>query len=76
MSHKNVQEEWGRDKLTTSEGIDKFFPIEYTYSQWVENFKDYLKSAMSYTGCNTLEEFIGEVEMIEISNNAYNRFAK
>jgi len=76
MSHKNVQEEWGREKITTSEGIDKFFPIEYTYSQWVENFKDYLKSAMSYTGCNTLEEFIGEVEMIEISNNAYNRFAK
>ncbi len=76
MSSKGVQEEWGRDVLKTSEGIDKYFPVEYTYSQWVSNFRDYLKSAMSYTGCRTLEEFIGNVEIIQISNNAYNRFAK
>ena len=76
MSHKNVQESWGKKKLTTSEGIDKFFPIEYTYSQWVENFTDYLKSAMSYTGRRDLTSFIGGPEFIEISQNAYNRFAK
>ena len=76
MSSKGVQEEWGREVLKTSEGIDKYFPVEYTYDQWVNNFKDYLKSAMSYTGCTTLEEFIGEVELIEISKNAFNRFTK
>lgn len=76
MSSKSVQKEWGRDTLKTSEGIDKMVLVEYTYAQWVSNFKDYLKSAMSYTGCTTLEEFIGEVEIIQISQNSYNRFAK
>lgn len=76
MSSKAVQEDWGRDILKTSEGIDKYFPVGYTYSQWVGNFKDYLKSAMSYTGCRTLEEFIGNVEVIQISQNSFNRFAK
>jgi len=76
MSSKSVQKDWGRDTLKTSEGIDKMVLVEYTYVQWVSNFKDYLRSAMSYTGCGTLEEFIGNVEIIQISNNAYNRFAK
>lgn len=76
MSSKSVQKDWGRDTLKTSEGIDKMVLVEYTYVQWVSNFKDYLRSAMSYTGCTTLEEFIGNVEVIQISNNAYNRFAK
>jgi GMP reductase len=76
MSSKGVQEDWGKYILKTSEGIDKYFPVEYTYSQWVSNFRDYLKSAMSYTGCTTLEEFIGGVELIQISENAYRRFSK
>ena len=76
MSSKSVQKDWGRDTLKTSEGIDKMVLVEYTYVQWVSNFRDYLRSAMSYTGCGTLEEFIGNVEIIQISNNAYNRFAK
>jgi IMP dehydrogenase/GMP reductase len=76
MSSKSVQKDWGRDTLKTSEGIDKMVLVEYTYVQWVSNFRDYLRSAMSYTGCGTLEEFIGNVEIIQISDNAYNRFAK
>lgn len=34
----------------TSEGLSKMIECKYTLRQWVENFIDYLKSAMSYVG--------------------------
>lgn len=76
MSTKEVQKAWARKKLKTGEGITKYNLVEYTLEGWVENFTDYLKSAMSYTGCRTLEEFIGDVEFVQISQNAFNRFNK
>lgn len=76
MSTKEVQKSWNRLELKTSEGISKFNEVEYTLSGWVENFIDYLKSSMSYTGCRTLEEYCGEVQWIQISQNAFNRFNK
>jgi IMP dehydrogenase len=76
MSTKEVQKAWNKKTLKTGEGITKYNLVEYTTSGWVENFSDYLKSAMSYTGCRTLEEFIGDVEFIKISQNAFNRFNK
>lgn len=76
MSTKEVQKSWNRSELKTGEGISKFNEVEYTLSGWTENFTDYLKSAMSYTGCRTLEEYCGEVQWIQISQNAFNRFNK
>ena len=76
MSTKAVQRKWGKTKLVTAEGITKYQKISYNLSQWKENFQDYLKSNMSYCGCKTLEEFIGEVEWIFITTNALKRFAK
>ena len=76
MSTKEVQKSWNRAELKTGEGISKFNEVEYTLSGWVENFTDYLKSAMSYTGCRNLEEYCGEVQWIQISQNAFNRFNK
>jgi GMP reductase len=76
MSTKEVQKSWNRLELKTSEGISKFNEVEYTLSGWVENFIDYLKSSMSYTGCRNLEEYCGEVQWIQISQNAFNRFNK
>ena len=75
MSTKEVQKKWGRDDLKTSEGIVKVNPVEYTISQWTENFIDYLKSAMSYTNSRTLEEF-RDSEFVFITENALNRFNK
>ena len=75
MSTKEVQKKWGRDNLKTSEGIVKVNPVEYTISQWTENFIDYLKSAMSYTNSRTLEEF-RDSEFVFITENALNRFNK
>lgn len=75
MSTKEVQKEWNKVKLTTSEGITKYNRVEYRLDTWVENFTDYLKSAMSYTGSSTLDEF-KQSDYIFITENALKRFKK
>ena len=75
MSTKEVQKDWGRELLRTSEGIVKYNKVEYTLSSWVENFSDYLKSAMSYCGVYDLESFkLANYELI--TPNAFKRFNK
>ena len=76
MSTKEVQKKWGKEILTTSEGVIRFRKVEYTLQQWVENFESYLRSAMSYSNAKTLEEFIGIPDIIDITNNAYKRYNK
>jgi IMP dehydrogenase/GMP reductase len=75
MSTKDVQRKWGRRVLKTSEGITKFNKVEYSVSQWVNNFNDYLSSAMSYTNSINLENF-KESKFVFITENALNRFNK
>jgi hypothetical protein len=74
MSTKRAQKELGNTILKTSEGIEKQIEVEYTMSQWVENFTDYLRSAMSYTNSRTLENFIGNVQIALLSNSAQESF--
>jgi len=76
MSTKAVQRKWGKAELTTAEGITKYQKIEYNLTQWVKNFEDYLKSNMSYCGTWDLEDFIGKVKWVYITNNALKRFQK
>ena len=76
MSTKEVQKSLGKTDLKTSEGISKMQPVEYTLGGWTENFKDYLKSAMSYTDCLTIGEFIGKVKFNKISKNSMERYSK
>lgn len=76
MSTKEVQKKWGKAVPTTSEGVIRYRKVEYSLQQWTNNFEDYLRSAMSYTNSKTLSDFIGKVEIIKITNNAYNRFKK
>jgi IMP dehydrogenase/GMP reductase len=76
MSTKEVQKNWGKSNIKTSEGITKYNLVEYTFESWVENFEDYLRSCMSYTNSKTLNEFIGKVDFVEISENSYKRFEK
>lgn len=59
MSTKRAQVEMGHIKLKTSEGVEKIQQVEYTMSQWVDNFIHYLKSVMSYTNKTNVEDFIG-----------------
>lgn len=81
MSTKHVQKIWNKNsntnnKLKTSEGIIKYNKIEYTLESWVENFEDYLKSAMSYSNCKDLHEFIGLNNYIFITDSAFKRYHK
>lgn len=75
MSTKEVQKSWGKSKLTTSEGIVKWNEVLYDLPKWVENFEDYLKSAMSYTSSINLCEF-KDSQKVVISASAYRRFSK
>lgn len=76
MSTKAVQRSWGKTKLVTAEGITKYQKVEYTLYQWTENFKDYLKSAMSYSDAKNLDWFIGEADYCLITEKSYERFNK
>jgi IMP dehydrogenase/GMP reductase len=76
MSTKEVQKKWGKEVLTTSEGVVRFRKVEYTMKQWTENFESYLRSAMSYSNAESLKDFIGQAQIIRITDNAYNRFKK
>jgi IMP dehydrogenase/GMP reductase len=75
MSTKAVQRLWGRKELKSSEGVVKMNKVEYTLEGWMENFLDYLKSAMSYTGSQSLASF--RMSLVEqITDNVYRRFNK
>ena len=76
MSTKAVQRSWGKSQLVTAEGITKYQKVEYTLEQWTENFKDYLKSAMSYSNAKKLDEFIGNAQYVFITDAARRRFDK
>lgn len=76
MSTKRVQKMRGTKVLKTSEGTQHFMPILYTLKQWSENMESYLRSAMSYTNCFTLDQFKTEVNLIINSNNAINSVNK
>ena len=76
MSTKLIQKQLGREKLTTSEGIQKYNKVEYYLSTWVENYSDYLKSTLSYTNKTNIEDFIGNVQLNLISPAVYKRFNK
>lgn len=76
MSTKEVQIKWNRERLTTSEGISKFNRVETDLTKFMNNLNDYLKSAMSYTNSNSLNDFIGNVQFVKITDNAFKRFNK
>ena len=72
MSTKTAQKEMGCLKLKTCEGRYEVLRKEYTLEGWTENFTDYLRSAMSYTGSRTLPEFrIGTMTQVISPNSSY-----
>ena len=65
MSTKKAQQLIDSNKSTkTAEGRHTYERVKYTVKQWTENMIDYMRSAMSYCNCKTLEEFVGKVDMI------------
>ena len=58
-------------KTKTSEGIKKTLKVEYTMQGWTTNFTDYLRSAMSYVGVKTLDDFRKKAVLVINSENAF-----
>lgn len=48
----------------TSEGCTKYVQVKETVFQWTDNFKDYLKSAMSYCGIREIKQFVGKPKVM------------
>ena len=70
MSTKKAQKNMGNTSLKTAEGRCTYQKVQYTLSQWCDNMKAYLKSAMSYQGAYDLYQFIGSPMMIPNSVGA------
>lgn len=70
MASKNGQCDINGIKTKTSEGISKYIKVTSNIETWVENMKDYLKSAMSYTNVKIIKDFNPEnITTIVISKN-------
>lgn len=76
MSTKKAQTLINGAPIKTAEGIVKTQEVKYTLSQWSDNFKSYLSSAMSYTNKLYLKDFIGGVELVRITNNSLSTYFK
>ncbi len=76
MSTKEAQKAMGKTNLKTSEGVSRMQQVEYTLDGWVDNFKSYLSSAMSYSNSKDLKGFIGHAKFNYITPNSLNRYKK
>ena len=76
MSTKQAQKAMGKTQFKTSEGVVRYRNVEYYLSGWIENFEHYLRNAMSYSNAKTLDDFIGNTNICQITRSAYNRFNK
>lgn len=72
MASRDGQIAMNGEKTKTSEGKTIYLPVLYTLNGWIENFKDYFRSAMSYTGMSGYFEFKGNVEL-NIASDSYQR---
>ena len=77
MASKQGQIDINGSKTKTSEGIAKVFEVKYALKSWVENMRDYLRSAMSYCNVvNVLDFNPYNVTTQVISNNTINSINK
>lgn len=76
MASKEGQIAMNGAKTRTSEGKKKRLDVLYHLSEWTENFTDYLRSAMSYVGARTLEEFQEKAVLIPNTISEINRVNK
>ena len=58
------------------EGVTVYLPCTYTYKEFTDMFEARLRSAMSYNGSFSLQDFIGNVEWKEQSLSEFNSYNK
>lgn len=76
MSTYRAQREFssGTVELKHSEGLETYVTVDYHLSEWISDFAHALRSAMSYTGCSKLEEFIQNTECGLMSRADFNSY--
>lgn len=78
MSTKKAQMKMGKtlEECRTAEGIIKSVQVEYPLAKWVDNFTHFLRCAMSYTDCRSIDEFIGGPVLTIQSPTAFAAYKK
>lgn len=77
MSTVQVQKSWNKVNLRPSEGIYRYQKVEFSLNELLKNIDHRLQTAMSYTGDFELETYVsGETELIQKTNDTYNRVNK
>lgn len=74
MSTKRAQKEFGKEGNKTEEGIASKIPVCYFLESWINEFTDYLRSAMSYTNHKNISGFIGGVHYEYLSPTSIRTF--
>ena len=75
MSHRSSQKMMGGDGSKVSEGICKAVKVKYPLSHWVTNMDSYLRSCMTYTNSETIED-LKKAEVHILGNNGKMAYAK
>lgn len=76
MASKQGQHDMFGKKINTSEGTIKYVEVTTTLQQWTENMAAYLRSAMSYCNCKSLNKFIGKQTLIPTAYGEINSVNK
>lgn len=77
MASEYGQKMLGKEKLSASEGkVVYLTPVNKYISDYAKDFQNYLMSCMSYCGKSNFLDFVGNVNLIVVSPNAYNQFNK
>lgn len=76
MSHRYSQRLIGGDGSKVSEGICKPVKVKYSLKHWITNMDSYLRSCMTYTDSNTIEELKENTELSILANNGKQAYAK
>jgi IMP dehydrogenase len=71
MASKDAQMDW-RGKASSLEGISTTVPYKGPTVEVVEQLENGIRSAFSYTGARTIQEFWSKVKFIQQSNSAFN----
>ena len=76
MSTYRAQREFssGTAELKHSEGLETYVTVDYHLTEWLSDFAHALRSAMSYTGCSKLEDFIQNTECGLMSRADFNSY--
>jgi IMP dehydrogenase len=71
MAYKDAQMDW-RGKASSLEGISTTVLYKGSTTEIIEQLENGIRSAFSYTGARTIQEFWSKVKFIQQSNSALN----